>query len=489
MSDALSKLISSTLDNLVVADNGGNLLSNTSIDNLLIKIEDSLINNLKPGDVLLINLDRNHKYLFVILICLKLGIAFVPTSTHFPKSRIDQIAKISNCDFILDNDNWDSFINPKSSKILKKTLLSAKVSTIAYIIFTSGSTGAPKGVVISRNAYLNFNKWVNEEFKEINHNDRLLNVVEFSFDMSLLDVALLISRNVQFFFSTFDSNFFQMACEIEKYAISTLVTVPNNANIIFQPMILAKADFSKLRYLLLGGARFSSGLYSSLNKINKSMVIYNLYGPTEATVYCSCKRLYVDNNDIDKGVVSAGAANFNSEILIVDEDSLELLEFGDKGEVLIGGNQLMTEYMKDSEKTRDVLISQNGKKYYKTGDLGFLSKKGGGLFLVGRADDTIKVSGYRVNLSDIDSYISDSDLVIECATVAIEDNNKEHLLVAFVNLLDKSGLIIDLKEDLRARLLHYQVPSKIISVEKFPVNSSGKICKNTLKANYKNSVH
>jgi len=489
---SLKKQANIALENLQVADASGAFVSSIDIAatrGLFIAV---LLNNkadlTKPIGIVL---PRDHRYLIVILSCIELGITFVPLNIDFPESRIHQIKLLAGIELVIDQMFFSESINGvKNNNTDKQILALTKENKAAYIIFTSGSTGAPKGVCISNDNFSIFCDWVNVEFSAISSDDRLLNLAEFSFDMSMLDVAICITRNAGIFFGNFAGNFFQLAHMVESFNISTLVSVPNNVNQILQDDIYKRANFSSLKYLLLGGARFSAGLYKRLKELRslgQPIETYNLYGPTEATVYCAVKKLVFNTYEIEDGVLSIGSANLNSELLLIDEEDQVILEEQTNGELLIGGSQVMIGYVNNPNQTRGSFININGKRYYRSGDIAYFSKNGD-FYLVGRIDDTLKVRGYRVNLGDIDSYFSSNKRIIDAATIFIEEDDVNGFLVTYVTLEKTAGEDLEfIKEEMQSTLAYYQMPKYILPIKNLPLNASGKICKLSLKKLFKSS--
>jgi D-alanine--poly(phosphoribitol) ligase subunit 1 len=471
-------------------DEGFVALKPAQVRDKYLSLKGYLKKNYKTGDKIAIYIKKDYQYVIVMLVCLELGLTFVPLNKKLPKQRINTIIGIAE-PALLINDKYENF---ECEQVLLSSIFEAKnienhrcievqKDNIAYIIFTSGSTGEPKGVMIKRESYANFVQWVRQYFSTINGNDRLLNTADFTFDLSLIDIALLLSKNIHFFISNFNGNVFELISEIEDEKITTMAAVPNNFQMLLSRGVYERGDISSLQHLLVGGARFSYGLYKKLKNNLQEINIYNLYGPTEATVYCSVKKIEFNDTDCIEQNISVGKAIFNTDIRVVDEDSKNI-GINQVGRLLIGGLQVMDKYIKNEEKNNDVLIVIDKNIYYDTGDLSFFDSNEN-IFIVGRSDDCLKVGGYRVNLSDIDSYIQKLGYIDECATVAIEDEIKENILVSFMKAnqkIEKDKVVADLK----ICMASYQIPKHLIFLDDFPLNNSGKICKKTLKNNYLN---
>ena len=460
----------------------------TKIRDKYLSLKNHLKKNCKTGDRVAINLEKDYQYMIVMLVCLELGLTFIPLNKKLPKQRIDTILDIAKPALLINDEHGDF----ECDQILLGDILEIESfeshpcvevpeDDIAYIIFTSGSTGKPKGVMIKRKSYANFVQWVEWYFSVINDNDRLLNTADFTFDLSLIDVALLLSKNVHFFISNFNGNVFKLMSEIEKEKITTMATVPNNFQMLLLKGVYERGNISSLQYLLIGGARFSYGLYNKFKENLKDVNIYNLYGPTEATVYCSVKKIEFNDADCFEENISVGKAILNTDIKIVDEGNNDIIK-NQVGRLLVGGIQVMDKYINSEEKNNEVLLNIGDKIYYDTGDLSFIDSNED-IFIVGRSDDSLKVDGYRVNLSDIDSNIQKLGYIDECTTIAIEDKVKENILVAFLKTnhgIEKDEVFADLKSIMAS----YQIPKRLIFLDDFPLNGSGKICKKTLKDNY-----
>lgn len=441
-----------------------------------IKLRNWLSQNVTDGGVG-IKLPKDHRYLMTMLACMDAGIYYVPMKDNYPENRIQQIQEESNFSLLMNEEKFESILNANEASFKVKNITE---DDVLYIICTSGSTGRPKAVTVQRKAITNFWKWVEEKFSNVTPEDHALQVTDFTFDISLIDVALFLSRGCNLYFSAFTGNVFTLAFEVESYGITTLNTVVNNVNMLLDDKVASRADYSKLHTVMMGGARFSYGLYKKCKEHFKDIGVHNLYGVTEVPVYSHCKTMNFNETDLHEFTVSVGKPLGACTAVIV-KDGVEMPE-GEKGEILMGGGSLMKEYANNPEKTAEVFTEFEGNKYYRSGDIGFINEHGD-FFVTGRMDDTIKHRGYRINLLDIDSYILSKPYVQDAITIAIEDEQAQHKLICFVISKEKTtGEAI--KKDLKDVLLEYQIPDHIHLVEKYPVNNNGKVCKKTLKQDY-----
>jgi len=334
--------------------------------------------------VVAIKLKKDYHYMLTILACMDFGVTYIPLKHDYPMDRVKQIKEDTSFDLLITEELFQKEILTHQAQEVKSR--AASDDDILYILFTSGSTGRPKGAQIKRSSYENFYNWAATYFDHLTADDHFLQISEFTFDISLVDVGLFLSKGLHLHFSDFNANIFKLAYEIETYKISATSTVPNNINMLLNDMLVDRADFSSLQTILIAGARFSWGLYEKCKKHFNGRHIYNLYGPTEFTIYSHGKKLrFNEDQDSDNHNVSIGSPVLNTKSIIYEN------------ELLLAGPQLMHGYVNDNDKTQSALIELNGETFYKSGDVAFQNERGE-FFITGRNDDTIKTRGFRVNL-------------------------------------------------------------------------------------------
>jgi D-alanine--poly(phosphoribitol) ligase subunit 1 len=400
---------------------------------------------------------------------------YVPLRTSWPDARTQEIRDLVGIDIVIDSDLHARIVDDEIwvGPAPPPCEAAASPTSPAYIITTSGTTGRPKAVVISREAIENFYAWLATYVTDIDSGDRMLMITDFTFDISHIDVCLLLHKRLSMYFSKFNKNLniFSLAAEIGNDKITVLNTVPNNCTLLLQDAIVKRAEFSSLTHLILGGARFSSGTYSAVFGHLSNVHVYNMYGPTEATVYSHVAKLTgnVDVDMIDNNVTT-GLPILNMHACLVDPDDRVIEPAAVNGHLLLSGVQLINCYFQDEERTNDAIVEIEGTRFYRTGDLAYRVINGR-FFVVGRMDDTIKRRGFRVNLLDIDSYIQRLAAVQDSKTIAIPSELHENLLVSFVIPVDDISAAL-LLESLKDILPTHQLPDEIQYLDSFPLNNS-----------------
>lgn len=428
-----------------------------------------------------IKLAKEPRYLQVMLAAMYVGLPYVPMRANYPEDRVNQIKEEAGFSLLIDESMLKSIYQNYSSQKFELENIRPKElepNDTFYTICTSGSTGRPKAVVTKRSALKDFWNWCNTYFDHLNSESKILQVADFTFDISLIDVGLYLHKNATIQFSSFSSNIFTLALELEKYQINFLNTVVNNFNMLLEDAVITRTNIKDLKSVVMGGARFTTGLYDKCKKHLSHIKVHNLYGVTEVPVYSHAKRMNFDESDFDNCNISVGKTLGSTTAVIVKDQ--KVVPQGSKGELLLGGGQLMKKYANNPEKTKEVLIQFEGKTYYRTGDISYQSQNGE-YYIVGRMDDTIKYRGYRINLLDIDSYIMRLPYIENTVTFAIPNELTQNKTICYLKT-NQTKTINEIKKDLADVLLEYQIPELIKIVDTFPLNENGKICKKTLRS-------
>ena len=209
--------------------------------------------------------------------------------------------------------------------------------------------------------------------------------------------------------------------------------------------------------------------------------LHNLYGPTEAAVdvtYWDCRA------DSPYSFVPIGRPISNTQVYILDE-AMEPVPVGSVGELHIGGVQVADGYLNLREQTRarfvpDPFSSKAGARLYKTGDFARYQPDGV-LEYLGRTDSQVKVRGFRIELSEIESALDGQPGVRQSAVVVYEDADGDKQLVGYVVMdADEEGETQRLREALHRGLPEYMVPQHFVVLDSFSLTPSGKVDRTAL---------
>jgi D-alanine--poly(phosphoribitol) ligase subunit 1 len=349
----------------------------------------------------------------------------------------------------------------------------------AYILYTSGTTGAPKGVVIPASAVAHFLGMMKRRY-ELTPNDRIAAITDITFDLSVFDLFGGWAAGTSLWAVPAGQVMAPMSF-IQNSEATVAFTVPSVAAWMNRMKLLTPGAMPSLRYVLLAGEPLPMSVAAAFQKAAPNAVVDNLYGPTEATVVCSGQRFTgEDDATPERNVVSIGPPLEGSELAVVDAE-LRPVEGTKPGEVLISGPQLALGYFRDEEQTSRHFVQMNGKRWYRTGDLGYQDAHGR-FHHLGRIDNQVKVRGMRVELEEIEAHLR---AVYQTESVAAVAWPVEHGsaagIVAFVASHGAASSELS-KDRLKKRLPPHMVPSAIYDVAALPLNANGKVDRKALAA-------
>jgi D-alanine--poly(phosphoribitol) ligase subunit 1 len=166
-----------------------------------------------------------------------------------------------------------------------------------------------------------------------------------------------------------------------------------------------------------------------------------------------------------------------TKTFIVDEKGAEL-PANERGEIIITGPNVSPGYAGRSDLTARAFFEYRGLRAYKTGDLGCF--RDSLLFFLGRIDEQIKLSGYRIELGDVEANLRALPTVRDAVVVPVKKGGAAQSLTAFVTLLARNEtsdfkLAHNLRSQLGERLPAYMLPRKFIFLDTFPMTANGKV--------------
>ena len=260
-----------------------------------------------------------------------------------------------------------------------------------------------------------------------------------------------------------------------KYQITTFCAPPTMLRMMIKED-LSRYDFSSVRHMTTAGEALNPEVAMQFKK-STGLEIMEGFGQTETT-------LTVGNFGGTKVKLgSMGKPSPQYKVMIVDPDGNEV-PTGETGEIVIDISEgspvgLFTEYYRDEEKTREVM--HDG--FYHTGDTAWRDEDGY-FFYVGRVDDIIKSSGYRIGPFEVESVIMELPYVLECGVSACPDPVRGQVVKASIVLTKGTEPTEELKKEIqdyvKAHTAPYKYPRVVVFRDELPKTISGKIRRNAL---------
>ena len=422
---------------------------------------------------------REPEMLIAFLGAVKSGRPYVPIDTALPQARIDQILASSRAALTLTPDQIRQFSTgelPGPTKPVEK-------NDLFYVLFTSGSTGEPKGVIITLACLEHFISWMLAEQKFNECAEVFLNQAPFSFDLSVMDLYCSLATGGTLFSISRDliENPKNLYRALARSGVTTWVSTPSFAQMCLVEEKFGEAMLPRVRRFLFCGETLAPQTAAQLLDRFPQAQVWNMYGPTEATV--ATTSIHIDAAILEQySPLPVGRVMPGSQVFVVDANSQELPP-NERGEIIITGPNVSPGYVGRSDLTARAFSEYRDQRAYKTGDLGRF--RGGLLFFEGRIDEQIKLSGYRIELGDVETNLRALPTVRDAVVIPVIKDGAAQSLTAFISLAARNEtsdfkLAHNLRNQLGERLPAYMWPRKFVFLDAFPMTANGKVDRTAL---------
>ncbi|PFZ10492.1 hypothetical protein COL60_10325 [Bacillus pseudomycoides] len=451
---------------------------------------------IKEGVKVVVSLDQTANLITTLISVVKAGGTYIPVDPNYPIERISFVINDSSAEFMitdlpdfLDMPNItvissNDLIN-KNDGSLEAVRLSNFAPTNAYVIYTSGTSGQPKGVLVPSQNIVSLITATKEEFK-LSHRDVWTMFHSASFDFSIWEMWGSLLTGAQLV--VVPRPIAKSPYDFYELLMKKNVTILNQTPSAFYALQKIDAEHKKstltsLRLIIFGGEALDT--YKTSNWLKKYPVsccrLVNMYGITETTVHVTFRNiLHKDPAFLSKSV---GAALPGWKISIRDAASGVPCLKGMEGEIWVGGAGLSYGYLNKEDLTNErfVFDSDNGERWYRSGDLG-RERPDGTIDYLGRIDNQVKIRGFRIELDEIRSVIQKIPYVNDVAIVLHDGDDvqsSQKQILAFVESFEKvdSNTI---RQYLKSKIPEYMIPARIINVAEIPVTINGKIDQKSL---------
>lgn len=446
----------------------------------------------QPGTLVGICMDRSVEMVTALLAVFRAGAGYLPLDPSFPQDRLDFMQEDARPLVVITQAHLRERCSvhtahvlsidlpiPKSEVTSSAEYLPPQTSSlddVAYVLYTSGSTGKPKGVQITHRALTNLLVAVSNDLS-LDRSEVVLATTTISFDISTVEIfapliagahLIVAPRNVAV-------NGELLAKAISESGATLLQATPAGWQVLLEAGWEGQAGLK----MLTGGEPLTWILAQRL--LQRGAELWNLYGPTEVTVYATGRQIFKDDEKI---TVGRALANYTAYVL---DQYHRRLPVGAIGELFLGGIGVGAGYLNRPELTAEKFLpdpfsSTPEARLYRTGDLARVLPNGE-IDILGRADNQVKLRGYRIELEEIEALLDSHPGIAKSVARVTDLGVGDQCLVAYVvprdrNLVDEA----DWRRHALRSLPAYMVPTSFLVMESFPLTPNGKVDRKALPA-------
>jgi HIP---CoA ligase len=464
----------------------------------------------EPGDRVGIWAPNGHRWIVAVLGLFSAGATLVPVNTRFKGAEAAEVLGRSGAvalvttrtfldtDFLAmleaagvelprlrttvlaEGDEWDAFLatsTPDAEAEVDRRSAALGPDDVSDILFTSGTTGRPKGVVMTHGRTVRVaTDWV--VMTDLTADDRYLMVNPYfhMFGLKAGILACVASGATMYPEPVFDVDV--LLARVAAEGITVLPGAPTIYQAILDHPDRGRHDLSSLRVAVTGAADIPVELIRRIREELPFGLIVTGYGLSEAGTASAT----LPDDDPETVATTVGRARPGFEVRIVDPASDEAatdVAAGEAGEILLRGPSVMAGYLDDPDATAATLSADG---WVRTGDLGVLDERGN-LRIVGRLKDMFIVGGFNAYPAEIENALLRHPDVRQAAVIGIPDERLGEVGAAFVvTTSGDAGAADDIREWCRDEMANYKVPRLVRVVDALPVNATGKVVKDELRA-------
>lgn len=472
----------------------GQSITYSEFRNMTISLSDELKQmGVGKNDYVAIYMSNSIEMILSIFAILNCNAVVVPISIDLPIEQISSIVIESKPRIILYNayavkvgleNNYNNITTlcvdyNKLDQYNKSSnnLVVYEPNDLAYCIFTSGSSGIPKGVLLTYKGILNH---IEAKISLLQLTSESHHCLSFNigFVASVWQIITPILLGAQLFI--YDNSLikkpYQFLEQIERDEVNVVSMIPQSLYGYCNYLVgkHQKLKLLNLKNIILTGEKVDKVVVESFYKIYDHISLINAYGQSE----CSDDSFhYVIPHNISFDDIPIGKPIQNITYLILNDDLTEAAH-GEKGELYISGTCLSQCYLNNEQLTKEKFVTVSSSTFYRTGDIVKHNENQDVIYL-GRADNQIKIRGYRVEPEEIETHLNKIESIEQSIVIALETNEVDKILGAFytsdINI--SSNYIVDY---LSSKLPSHMLPSVFKRVEKFVINANGKIDRNRM---------
>ncbi|MEA3491795.1 MAG: acyl-[ACP]--phospholipid O-acyltransferase [Campylobacterota bacterium] len=350
------------------------------------------------------------------------------------------------------------------------------IDDVATILFSSGSEGTPKGITLTHKNLLANIKQVSA-LLNFQDDDVILNSLPIFHSFGLTVTTLLpLTEGITMVSAPDPTDALAIGKLTARYRATIMFGTSTFFRLYTRNRKLHPLMLESLRMVVAGAEKLKPEIKQAFRE-KFSLEIFEGYGATETSPVISVNmpdRLDIDTMQpiIANKAGTVGQALPGTVVKIVDPDTMQELPIGEDGLIIVGGTQVMQGYLDDAEKSQEVIWSQEGIRYYLTGDKGHVDSDGF-ITIVDRYSRFAKIGGEMISLGSVEEQISllFGDQVTLVATAINDPKKGEQIILLYSSDLRHDEIVKAIKE---SDIIPLMKPSRLIQVEELPKLGSGK---------------
>jgi len=456
-----------------------------------------LARGLSREGVVAVVTERNLDWIAAVLAIFKAGGAYLPIEPHFPADRIARTLSRAGCRLVLTERGSTTMLDQAIDSLSGVQTLfidalyeeahsggdpgvAVALDQLAYIYFTSGSTGEPKGAMCEHAGMLN-HLFAKIDDLRIGEGDVVAQTAPQCFDISLWQLvsALLVGGRTLLVEQEAVLDARRFIGKIVDGRVNVVQVVPSYLEVLLSYLAQYPCELPHLRCVSVTGEALKKELTQRWFAAQPGIKLVNAYGLTETSDDTNHE---IMDSVPDRERVPLGPPINNVHVYVVDEH-LSPAPLGAPGELVFAGVCVGRGYINDPERTRRAFLAdphRESQRLYRSGDYGRWLPEGKLEFL-GRRDTQVKISGFRIEIGEIENTLLRLPGVREGAVVVTGGTDQSKHLVAFYAAqrpLDANAL----RDQFRESLPEYMVPSAFHWQRNLPLTGNGKIDRKALMA-------
>ncbi|MFD6243549.1 amino acid adenylation domain-containing protein [Streptomyces roseolus] len=469
----------------------GGLLTYAELDRKADAVARVLIGrSIGPEDVVAVVAPRDPDVVAALLGVLKSGAAYLPVDEAWPLERRRRVTADAGARLLLaagDTDAARTAFGPSCGPDTEVLGLAdpafratggpalpagrSHPRSLAYVLYTSGSTGRPKGVGVERRALAHYVEGAVHRYPN-------------AAATALLHSPLTFDLSATALFTPLASGGCVVLGEVDRAAedhpVGFVKATPSHLPLLERrPGLLGGSGT-----LVLGGEALDGRALRDWRAAHPHAEVVNAYGPTELTVNCAEHRI-APGDPVPDGPVPIGRPFAGVRAMVLDT-ALAPAPPGVAGELYVAGPGVARGYLGQRALTAERFVAcpfgEPGERMYRTGDL-VRRLPGGELEYVGRADEQVKLRGFRIELPEVARALAAEESVARAVAVVREDRPGDRRLTGYVVPAAGARPHEDELRGAVARTLpDYMVPSAVVVLDELPTTPHGKLDRRALPA-------